>query len=182
MEMIDGRRFKRGASLDEQALREIAVRRLKADLRGRRASSRASWSRSRSPPTRTRCGRSPCSTGSSPRAPGQAGAAGRRGIVAMLLKKRFLSSPVVFRAHAGHYAAADGGGSPAIDDEDEYYQEVLGSEQSDEEEGAAEQPEFTALRRSKGSDPLVSRRPARRSRRWRWGRATSTGRTAGWRR
>ena len=33
MEMIDGRRFKRGASLDERALRDIAVRRLKADLR-----------------------------------------------------------------------------------------------------------------------------------------------------
>ena len=33
MEMIDGRRFKRGAILDERALRDIAVRRLKADLR-----------------------------------------------------------------------------------------------------------------------------------------------------
>ena len=32
MEMIDGRRFKRGANLDERALRDIAVRRLKADL------------------------------------------------------------------------------------------------------------------------------------------------------
>ena len=33
MEMIDGRRFKRGANLDERALRDIAVRRLKADLK-----------------------------------------------------------------------------------------------------------------------------------------------------
>ena len=32
LEMIDGRRFKRGANLDERALRAIAVRRLKADL------------------------------------------------------------------------------------------------------------------------------------------------------
>jgi hypothetical protein len=30
--MIDGRRFKRGAILDSRALRDIAVRRLKADL------------------------------------------------------------------------------------------------------------------------------------------------------
>ena len=43
-----------------------------------------------------------------------------------------------------------------MDDEDEYYQEVLGSGQSDEEEGQAEQPEFTALRQSKRSDPLVA--------------------------
>ena len=42
------------------------------------------------------------------------------------------------------------------DDEDQYYQEVLGSGQSDEEEGAAEHPEFTALRHSKRSDPLVA--------------------------
>ena len=34
------------------------------------------------------------------------------------------------------------------------YQEVFGSGQSDEEEGAAEHPEFTALRHSKRSDPL----------------------------
>ena len=32
LEMIDGRRFKRGATLDERALRDVAVRRLKADL------------------------------------------------------------------------------------------------------------------------------------------------------
>jgi hypothetical protein len=33
MEMIDGRRFQRGATLDENALRQVAVRRLKADLK-----------------------------------------------------------------------------------------------------------------------------------------------------
>jgi hypothetical protein len=32
LEMIDGRRFSRGANLDERALREVAVRRLKTEL------------------------------------------------------------------------------------------------------------------------------------------------------
>src|SRR5690606_16047585 len=36
------------------------------------------------------------------------------------------------------------------------YAEVLGSDQSDEEEGDADQPEFSALRQSKRSDPLVA--------------------------
>lgn len=43
-----------------------------------------------------------------------------------------------------------------LDDEDGYYEEVLGSGQSDEEEGETDHPEFTALRHSKGSDPLVT--------------------------
>ncbi|MCB0893059.1 MAG: hypothetical protein KDB51_14790, partial [Propionibacteriaceae bacterium] len=32
MEMIDNRRFSRGADLDEEALRQVAVRRLKTEL------------------------------------------------------------------------------------------------------------------------------------------------------
>src|SRR5258708_29008085 len=40
MEMIDGRRFKRGASLDERALRDIAVRRHALSIR---TSLPASW-------------------------------------------------------------------------------------------------------------------------------------------
>ena len=76
----------------------------------------------------------------------------------MLLKKRFLSSPWSFAQTLRGYTEADGDGSELrVDDEDQYYQEVLGSGQSDEEEGAAEHPEFTALRHSKRSDPLVGR-------------------------
>ena len=158
MEMIDGRRFKRGAILDERALRDIAVRRLKADLAkekgfrqrelktltftpsdGRGARVRAA----RPDPRRERRGA---------RDRGRAG-----GIVAMLLKKRFLSSPWSFaqtlrELHRGRRRAA----ALDVDDEDRYYQEVLGSGQSDEEEGEAEHPEFTALRQSKRSDPLVA--------------------------
>ena len=75
----------------------------------------------------------------------------------MLLKKRFLSSPWSFaRPWSSTTRESDSGSGLEIDDEDEYYQEVLGSGQSDEEEGDADQPEFTALRQSKGSDPLVA--------------------------
>ena len=78
--------------------------------------------------------------------------------MALLLKKRFLSSPWSFARTLELYErAATAGGLPDLDeDDDEYYQEVLGSGQSDEEEGDAEHPEFTALRQSKGSDPLVA--------------------------
>ncbi|MBA3574146.1 MAG: ATP-dependent helicase, partial [Pseudonocardiales bacterium] len=84
---------------------------------------------------------------------------GRSGdIVSLLLKKRFLSSPWSFARTLELYErAATAGALPDIEDEDdEYYQEVLGSRQSDEEEGDAEHPEFTALRQSKASDPLVA--------------------------
>jgi len=156
MEMIDGRRFKRGASLDERALREIAVRRLKADLREEKG-------------FRTRALKP------LPFAPDEdevrefaqldrilADSARRNGrdrsggIVAMLLKKRFLSSPWSFALTLRQYTEADPGRGLDADDEDQYYQEVLGSGQSDEEEGETAQPEFTTLRHSKRSDPLSS--------------------------
>ena len=76
------------------------------------------------------------------------------GIVAMLLKKRFLSSPWSFALTLRQYTEAEPGRGLEVDDEDQYYQEVLGTGQSDEEEGDTAHPEFTALRHSKRSDPL----------------------------
>jgi superfamily II DNA or RNA helicase len=157
LEMIDGRRFQRGATLDERALREIAVRRLKADLKDQK-------------------GFLPRELKALPFTPdadevekfalldqilyASARANGRNqsgGIVAMLFKKRFLSSPWSFALTLHEYVTSDGAGQGLESaDEEEYYQEVLGSGQSDEEEGDAEHPEFTALRHSKRSDPLVA--------------------------
>ena len=62
------------------------------------------------------------------------------GIVAMLFKKRFLSSPWSFAQTLRHYTESDGGSGIEADDEDQYYQEVLGSGQSDEEEGDTAAP------------------------------------------
>jgi superfamily II DNA/RNA helicase len=158
LEMIDGRRFQRGATLDENALRQIAVRRLKADLKDQK-------------------GFQPRELKSLPFIPDEdevekfalldrildasARANGRNqagGIVAMLLKKRFLSSPWSFAQTLHQYLDSEGAGQGGLESEDEeqYYQEVLGSGQSDDEEGDAEHPEFTALRRSKRTDPLVA--------------------------
>ena len=156
MEMIDGRRFKRGANLDERALRDIAVRRLKADLRGTKdfqARELKTLAFSPADDEVRQFALLDQILAESARLNGR-GRSG--GIVAMLMKKRFLSSPWSFAQTLRHYADSDGGTGIEEDDEDRYYQEVLGSGQSDEEEGAAAHPEFTALRHSKHSDPLVA--------------------------
>ncbi len=156
MEMIDGRRFKRGANLDERALRDIAVRRLKADLRGTKdfqARELKTLTFSPAGDEVRQFARLDQILAESVRLNGR-GRSG--GIVAMLMKKRFLSSPWSFAQTLRHYAESDGGSGIEEEDEDRYYREVLGSGQSDEEEGAAAHPEFTALRHSKHSDPLVA--------------------------
>jgi superfamily II DNA or RNA helicase len=156
LEMIDGRRFQRGANLDERALRDIAVRRLKADLRDQKGF----LPRELKPlPFTPDAGEMEKFALLDRILYASAQANGRNqsgGIVAMLLKKRFLSSPWSFAQTLFQYVNSDGAGQGLGSDEEEYYQEVLGSGQSDEEEGDAEHPEFTALRHSKRSDPLVA--------------------------
>lgn len=156
LEMIDGRRFKRGADVDERALREVTVRRLKSELPDEGFQKRK-LDVIRFGPTEDEQKRfsllDRILTESA-----QANGRGRSGdIVAMLLKKRFLSSPWAFARTLERYLeAAPNGRGLVFEDEDEYYQEVLGSQQSDEEEGEPDQPEFGALRASKASDPLVA--------------------------
>ena len=154
MEMIDGRRFQRGASLDERALRDIAVRRLKADLRkvkGFQPRELKTLAFTPDPDEVEKFALLDRILADSARRNGRDRPGG---IVAMLLKKRFLSSPWSFALTLRQYTEAGPGRGLAVDDEEQYYQEVLGSGQSDEEEGDAAHPEFTALRHSKRSDPL----------------------------
>ena len=156
LEMIDGRRFSRGATLDERALREVTVRRLKAELTEKDFKPRriATIPFTPSDAEQERFAVLDRILVESARANGK----GRSGdIVALLLKKRFLSSPWSFARTMELYEhAAAVGALPDLDDDEDYYQEVMGSRQSDEEEGEAEHPEFTALRQSKASDPLVA--------------------------
>lgn len=155
MEMIDGRRFTRGANLDERALREVAVRRLKTELPDKDFKLRKTASILFTPDEDEQQKFAMLDRILTDSA--QANGKGRAGdIVAMLLKKRFLSSPWSFSRTLEQYEESRASGELSFDDEAEYYQEVLGSGQSDEEEGAVEHPEFTALRQSKGSDPLVA--------------------------
>jgi superfamily II DNA/RNA helicase len=155
LEMIDGRRFSRGASLDERALRDVTVRRLKAELPEKEFQQRQ-LKQIPYTPDKDEVEQFALLDRILAEA-AQASRQGRAGgIVAMLLKKRFLSSPWSFSLTLEQYQHSPAGGRQAsFDDEEEYYREVLGSGQSDEEEGEAEHPEFTALRQSKTSDPLA---------------------------
>ena len=90
--------------------------------------------------------------------------------MALLLKKRFLSSPWALSRTLVLYEAARSGPTAARFDEDDFYAEVLGSAQSDEEEGRVEQPEFEALRDTRQSDPLVAADPHQIDRLIAWGR------------
>jgi superfamily II DNA or RNA helicase len=159
MEMIDGRRFSRGARLDERALRDVTVRRLKTELKDEGFKQRELHALPFTPSEdeQARFALLDRMLAESARAKGRRAS---EDIIAMLLKKRFLSSPWSFSTTMELYErAAAGGRAFDIGDDDEYYQEVLGSRQSDEEEGDADHPEFTALRKSKASDPLVAASP-----------------------
>jgi superfamily II DNA or RNA helicase len=169
MEMIDSRRFSRGATLDENALREVAVRRLKSELTDKDFKARVISPLPFTPSVSEQDAFTELDTilSESARANGKK----RSGdIVAMLLKKRFLSSPWAFGRTMELYEQAADTGRLELDDEDAYYQEVLGSEASDLEEGQADQPEFLSLRQSKGSDPLVAASSREISALAEWGR------------
>jgi superfamily II DNA or RNA helicase len=170
LEMIDGRRFSRGAIIDEAALRDVVVRRLKTELKDKNFQKRKIESLPFEPSQSEQDAFAKLEgiLSASARANGRA----RSGdIVAMLLKKRFLSSPWSFARTLELYEhAATTGRQLELSDEDEYYQEILGSQQSDEEEGWQDQPEFDALRRSKGSDPLVAAKPEEIRALVEWGR------------
>ncbi|NVM96187.1 DISARM system SNF2-like helicase DrmD [Arthrobacter wenxiniae] len=168
LEMIDNRRFSRGATVDAQALKEVTVRRLKRDIKEKGFKARQletihfAPGKDEQEAFETLDGILEASA----RANGQK----RSGdIVSMLLKKRFLSSPYAFGSTLAGYREAASGAQREWDDEDEYYAEVLGSDQSDEEEGGAEHPEFDTLRHSKATDPLVTATPEQIGRLVDWG-------------
>nr|WP_255415802.1 DISARM system SNF2-like helicase DrmD [Promicromonospora sp. AC04] len=156
LEMIDNRRFSRGASVDPKALKEVTVRRLKGDIEAKNFKTRELSKIPFEPAAdeQQQFERLTKILEDSARANGKK----RSGdIVSMLLKKRFLSSPYAFGTTlAGYRDAQFSGTSEWEDEEDDYYSEVLGSNQDDEEEGAFEHPEFNALRQSKAADPLVT--------------------------
>ena len=152
LEMIDSRRFARGASIDEGALAEVTVRRLKSQIAGKDFRSRQV---------------KPLLYEASPeeervyadldellRSSGRA--QGRRSldIAALLLKKRFLSSPWAFARTLENYLDQSLPGGALDDEYDDYYTEVMGSGQADEEEGLVAQPELDTLLATRGSDPL----------------------------
>ncbi|PYI39493.1 DNA helicase [Arthrobacter psychrolactophilus] len=168
LEMIDNRRFSRGATVDPAALKEVTVRRLKRDIKEKGFKARQ-LETIHFAPSKDEQESFEALDGileASARANGQK----RSGdIVSMLLKKRFLSSPYAFGSTLAGYRETATAARTEWEDEDGYYAEVLGSDQSDEEEGGAEHPEFDALRRSKTTDPLVTATPEQITRLVDWG-------------
>ncbi len=152
LEMIDSRRFSRGALLDERALREVTIRRLKSDLPEKGFRPRELRVIPFTPDTdeQDMFALLDRILRESARANGT-GASGD--ITAMLFKKRFLSSPWAFGMTLSAYLNSHTAGSPPTDLD---YDDILGDGQSDEEEGLWEQDESTVLRHSRSSDPLVA--------------------------
>lgn len=164
LEMIDSRRFSRGALLDSAALKDVTVRRLKRDLQGKGFKDRVVQSVTFTPSDDEQemfsllddiVVRSAKLNGTKPSGD----------IVTMLLKKRFLSSPFAFGQTLGHYLESRGGHGLSDDD----YEDIFGEGQSDEEEGLWEQNEAERLRESKGSDPLSAAEPGQLDQLMEWG-------------
>lgn len=164
MEMIDPRRFSRGALLDATALKDVTVRRLKRDLTGKGFKDREVTPLNFTPEDSEQemfsllddiVTRSAKQNGTKPGGD----------IVTMLLKKRFLSSPFAFGMTISHYRDAQAGRG-LRDDE---YDDIFGEGQADEEEGLWEHDEAERLRASKASDPLSAAEPGQLEKLAEWG-------------
>jgi superfamily II DNA or RNA helicase len=158
LEMIDPQRFVRGNKIDPVALDEVAVRRLKRDLKA----SKGFLDRVVKPltytPARTESDAydrllaftkrrdkavSTSETGRS-----------AKDMATLLLKKRFFSSPAAFAQTVDVYLDTRTRG---LDVEfDLEYDEIFGPDADELEEGKVDQPELEALRDAKGSLPELS--------------------------
>ena len=170
LEMIDDRRFSRGAILDERALREVAVRRLKSEITSKEFHPRAIKALTFEPSEDEQHAFEQLDELLRASAKEQDKKSGD--ILAMLLKKRFLSSPWAFGTTMSLYdGGRDSGRFAEVEDEDSFYSDLLGSEQADDEEGADDHPEATALRAGKGGDPLSAANPEQISKLASWGQS-----------
>jgi superfamily II DNA or RNA helicase len=166
MEMIDPRRFARGANLDSAALKDVTVRRLKTDLVGKgfkmRKVSKIDFEPSEDEQRMFSLLDVIVTRSAKLNGTKQSG-----DIVTMLLKKRFLSSPFAFGMTLSNYLSSNAGRGLSDDE----YDDIFGEGQADEEEGLWDQDESEKLRASKGSDPLVGADPGQLETLANWGLA-----------
>ena len=162
LEMIDNRRFSRGADLNEQALKEVTVRRLKSEITSKSFKTRTIKPIPFTPSDAEQDAFEQLATiiARSKKANGREQGGD---LVGMLLKKRFMSSPLSFGRTLSAYLETLNNGvstrntaASMFDDDDEVLRETVGSEQSDEEEGLEHHPEYIALQLRKGTNPLVA--------------------------
>lgn len=156
LEMIDPRRFTRGAAIDEKALKEVTVRRLKTSIASLNFKQRRIETIPFIPGDDEEQHYDKLMEILKKSAKEHGGNVRALGVTALLFQKRMLSSPWAFGRTLSRYLAV-----PQDDDydywiDDDYYSEVMGSGQSDEEEGREEQPEYEALLKGKKENPLSS--------------------------
>lgn len=155
LEMIDPQRFVRGTTFDEKALREVAVRRLKKELREVKGFAERQVSALTYEPAADEAEayeRLLAFTKRRDRAvASHGGSRSAKDMATLLLKKRFFSSPVAFARTIDVYRDTRTRG---IDVEfDAYYEEILGYDADDLEEGRVDQPETQTLQETKSALP-----------------------------
>jgi len=154
LEMVDNRRFVRGANFDRKNLAEVVVRRLKKTLTELGVKS--------FPPRRVKSLQFEPSESEILAYIKLEEFLKRRNTVlkgsragdmsTLLLKKRFLSSPISFAHTVNKFLTTQGG---IIDDAEEY-DEVLGNNSDDLEEGLSDQTEFLALQANNSGAPVLT--------------------------
>jgi superfamily II DNA or RNA helicase len=154
LEMVDPQRFARGADLDERALRDVAVRRLKHDLPTKGFLLREVKELIFTPTADEADAYDALIAFTTRRNRAVKQERGKRAtdLATLILKKRFFSSPVAFASTAEAYLATRGDDALPLPD----YDDILGEEASDEEEGRLEQPELEALRTAKRSQVALT--------------------------
>lgn len=145
LEMVDFRRFTRGAAIDEKALEEVTVRRLKTNIASLHFKERHIETIPFTPGDDEEQHYAMLVKILAKTAKEHSDRDRALGVTALLFKKRLLSSPWAFARTLSRYRdlSEDDGYDSWMDDD--YYSEVMGSGQSDEEEGREEQPEFKTL-------------------------------------
>ncbi|MBB0995379.1 DEAD/DEAH box helicase family protein [Dietzia sp. SLG510A3-3B2-2] len=158
LEMIDPQRFVRGNKIDPVALDEVAVRRLKRDLKEAKGFLERKVSSLVYSPTvgesraydrllafTQRRDKSVAAGG---------GSRSARDMATLLLKKRFFSSPVAFARTIDVYRDTRTRGLDIEFDLD--YDEIFGPDSDELEEGKVDQPELEALREAKSFLPPLT--------------------------
>jgi superfamily II DNA or RNA helicase len=149
LEMIDSRRFVRGATVDQEALADVVVRRLKKNLSAagvRKFPPRVVKALEFSPNNDENDAYERLERFLKKRKK-DLKKAKVNDLSTLLLKKRFLSSPVAFAYTLETYMDSRGGSIEDLPD----YDDVLGVNADDLEEGLFDQEEFSALR---AADPI----------------------------
>lgn len=158
LEMIDPQRFVRGNTIDPIALGEVAVRRLKRDLKD----SKGFLDRQVVPiaytPNRTESEAYDRLLAFIKRRDATVSASGSgrtaKDMATLLLKKRFFSSPVAFAQTVDVYLDTRIRGLDVDFDLD--YDEIFGPDADELEEGKADQPELEVLRDAKNTLPELT--------------------------